>query len=445
MSEPKTTWEKADILLKFVGALLPAVVITLFGFMGRSYLVERETREANSRLYTELTSNREQADSSLRSGMFDTVISTFLSSQAAEPSDHDTVLAIELLAQNFHDVIDLAPLFQQVNDRVSQLPLQRQLQACLQESHSSLFGIDPTTEGESNDCLRGVDIASCLDQSGDILDCTADLIEQELAPEELASLRLKEQERRSLRGRLESVATDVVRSQIASLSEGTASVKQMFYYDRNGDLKANSPASLEVWLPLQELHVESVVGSDRLEREAVIRGSTDGNASAKWTATVSRISSAGDYDYLALSVEDGNKIDAGDKIYISDSHVATVVKTFDPNTAIPTRFFRVEPWDIRPDDREAEVRLTVSSPRSKGGATEFDQNFWVGFYDFPMIDNTRLTDGHRGAVVLTRMSRSHAELALVYFPASRASLKERLYYDEVIEDLQNQRSSGAGQ
>jgi hypothetical protein len=94
---------------------------------------------------------------------------------------------------------------------------------------------------------------------------------------------------------------------------------------------------------------------------------------------------------------------------------------------------------------EVMVRLYVSqiltqeecelSTMDLEGKREIDTNFVVGLFDFPMIDNTRLSSGERCAVSLTVLNPSVVSVALVYFPASRASLKDKPYYDEVIKDL----------
>ena len=60
----------------------------------------------------ELQTSREKADSDLRKSMFDTVITTFLKRESREPTD--LILTLELLAYNFHEVIDLGPLFKHV-------------------------------------------------------------------------------------------------------------------------------------------------------------------------------------------------------------------------------------------------------------------------------------------------------------------------------------------
>jgi hypothetical protein len=78
-----------------------------------------------------------------------------------------------------------------------------------------------------------------------------------------------------------------------------------------------------------------------------------------------------------------------------------------------------------------------AAPRlGEGGEdTIADLVFWVGYFDFPMLDNTWLPEGNRCAVVLREFHETSALITLVYFPASRASVKEKPYYDDVIREL----------
>jgi len=61
--------------------------------------------------------------------------------------------------------------------------------------------------------------------------------------------------------------------------------------------------------------------------------------------------------------------------------------------------------------------------------------FGVGFFDFPIIDNTRLSNDQRCAIVLTAFGESSADITAIYFPGSYASLKEKPYYQEVVQNL----------
>ena len=52
-----------------------------------------------------------------------------------------------------------------------------------------------------------------------------------------------------------------------------------------------------------------------------------------------------------------------------------------------------------------------------------------------MIDNTRLAHGQRCAVVLNSFSDQSADVTLVLFPGEYAGLKEKPYYNEVIDNV----------
>ena len=109
-----------------------------------------------------------------------------------------------------------------------------------------------------------------------------------------------------------------------------------------------------------------------------------------------------------------------------------------------TRRFKIEVLDYNPAVRELRFRLHVSPAGLPRGVDEADRWFWAGTFDFPLIDNTRLSGGDRCAIVVNELEATvgkdkkvsgSARISLTYFPASRASLKEKRYYDEVIEEM----------
>ena len=92
--------------------------------------------------------------------------------------------------------------------------------------------------------------------------------------------------------------------------------------------------------------------------------------------------------------------------------------------------------------REIEIRLRVSFPGR--GTQSVDRHFWVGQYDFPMLDNTQLSHGLRTSVVMTDFTASktkdgkdsgYVSFHLVVFPAASASFKERQDYDDILLDM----------
>jgi hypothetical protein len=97
--------------------------------------------------------------------------------------------------------------------------------------------------------------------------------------------------------------------------------------------------------------------------------------------------------------------------------------------------FSMDVLDVNVPDREIMVGLSVDTPDSIQGRQTKSATFTVSYFDFPMIDNTRLAGGDRCAVVLNGFSDQSADVTLVYFPGSYASLKEKPYYSEVIESI----------
>jgi hypothetical protein len=273
-------WSKLEIVLSPVGGLLTALSVALLGFFGSAYLNRKQESDTQSRVYAELTSQREQAESVLRKDMFGSIFESFL--RAPTPSTDIKVLNMELLAYNFHESLNLKPLFSH---------LRRQI-------------------GTPKD---------------DITQAYLD--------------------------RLEKVASDVTHKQMVVLEEDGQR------FDSTIDLKA-----------LREHPHDLTPHSTSLILEGI------------------------------------------------------------------ERTFRLLPLAVDPVARELQFGLEIITAKSFNDYYRVE--FSVGFYDFPMIDNTRLTHDQRCAVVLKRFEDDRAEVTLVYFPGSRASLKEKPFYEDVIRNLQ---------
>ena len=112
------------------------------------------------------------------------------------------------------------------------------------------------------------------------------------------------------------------------------------------------------------------------------------------------------------------------------------------------RIFRIVVLDIDKTKQEIKVRLEVLTPNDLDGEedTYIACEFSVGFFDFPMIDNTRLSHDQRCAIVFTDFYKPDSEnpianITLLAFPGSHASLKEKPYYEEIVHNLLNARKS----
>ena len=278
----KDLWDKLQIIFHPLNGLLTAVTIGVLGYYTSNLLRQNETVQANERVYTELMSSREMAESALRKDMFLSIIQTFFRPDPTGFSDLEArMLNLELLTYNFHESLNLKPLFAHMDRVIAKSP-------------------DPGREAYET--------------------------------------------------RLRQMTREVATRQLVLLEQ----VGQKF--SRTIDFEM---LKKEGYL---ELPPETLVLADR-ERE------------------------------FALTV-----------------------------------------LGLNPQTREIRMEMGV---RTKGDIEEQIRRFSVGPYDFPMIDNTRLSNDQRAAVVLTQAGPDSAEITLVYFPGSYASLKEKIAFDEVVEQLRD--------
>jgi hypothetical protein len=275
----KDIWDKLEIVFKPLNGLLTALAVGLLGYYTSNLLRQRETRETNERIYTQLMSSREQAESALRKDMFVSIIQSFLRPDSA--SLEDRMLNLELLAYNFHESLNLKPLFVHLN---------KQITASSDPSKAEYFN------------------------------------------------------------RLNSVARQITTKEMVLLEQVGRKFSRTVDFDR---FRAN-PGGLEL-----------------------------------------------DQETLTL---DGSE-----------------------------REFMLSVLEVDPKRRELTMELGVRTPKESPLVRRL--TFHVGYFDFPMIDNTRLSRDQRCAVELDQFGEGSAELTLVLFPGSYASLKEKVSYDEVVEKL----------
>jgi hypothetical protein len=278
-TKPKDHWDKVEIVLRPINGLLTALAVALLGYYTSSVLRQSELRQTNERVYTELMSSREQAESGLRKDMFLSIIQTFQNPDAA--GLEAKMLNLEMLAYNFHESLNLKPLFSHMNRQIS---------------------------------------ASRDAQKSDYMD------------------------------RLNQVAREITNRQMVLLQQ----VGKKF--DRSVDFQKfrATPGGLELEPEKLEL--------DNTERE-----------------------------------------------------------------------FMLSVLEVNPERREIKMELGVRTPKVSSNVQR--RTFNVGYYDFPMIDNTRLSDDQRAAVILNQTNEDSADFTIVFFPGSYASLREKVSYDEVVDRL----------
>jgi hypothetical protein len=106
--QQKDAWDKASIILSPLAGLLTAITIALVSYFASDYLNRNQENEAKTRLYTELMSRREESESALRKDMFTSIINSIF---GGSTGIDEKILQLELLAYNFHESLNLTPLF----------------------------------------------------------------------------------------------------------------------------------------------------------------------------------------------------------------------------------------------------------------------------------------------------------------------------------------------
>ncbi len=106
-----------------------------------------------------------------------------------------------------------------------------------------------------------------------------------------------------------------------------------------------------------------------------------------------------------------------------------------PGSTGTPRTFRVEVLAHDEQRKEFLVRLTVWNAGSPPVMELQTKPFHVGPFDFPLIDNTRLAGGDRVALTFDGAAEDVAQILLIYFPGSRASMKDKQYYEDMAAEL----------
>jgi hypothetical protein len=122
---PDKTKEKSTTPGEVLKIVAMPVVTLFLGFLFNNSLNSRQARENNVHLYAEMMGRREEADSSLRKDMFNSILGTFLAQDSKLKPDRHLdleVLNLELLAYNFHESLDIGPLITRVSRTASVVP-----------------------------------------------------------------------------------------------------------------------------------------------------------------------------------------------------------------------------------------------------------------------------------------------------------------------------------
>ncbi len=105
--------------------------------------------------------------------------------------------------------------------------------------------------------------------------------------------------------------------------------------------------------------------------------------------------------------------------------------------------------DFDRNEKTVRADLTIEQilKQKDGSLTPVEDNinreFTLNYYNFPMIDNTRLSRNRRFALVLEDFKSAGVSVRGMVFPGQYSSHRDRPFLSDAIEDLKRQFSEGA--
>ena len=276
---------------------------------------KRSDHQQDTRLYTELMSRREEADSALRTEMFKTILDGFLETPANAPRDIlSQILKLEILALNFGDALSLNPLFISLDKEIT------------------------------------------------------------------AQKSMLRPEKRLLRNRLRSLARRVSNSQLSALT----------------------PVGVEIRIEFSG-NLEQAQFSFAWPQEVVAE---------------------------ELLMNPGEFNDAAD-------HENRIAELATHELGSVTRSYNAVFSNPDSDLESIDVKLTIIE-EGVAGVVPTVMSFQLNFFNFPIIDNTRLSQDQRFALVLQEFNTDEGFIKVVgiCFPGVYASLRDKPFLDDVIKKLE---------
>lgn len=340
----KDIWDKIEILSRPIIASLTAGVIATIGYFGQNTITELSSQEQNARLYTELLSRREEAESSLRKDMFKEIMSGFFTDVDANNLTSDQIreggadykgdvirnnlskkiLKLEMLALNFGDSLSIGPLFTELSSDIERV---------LKANHDAIDDWK-TVAGPYQKRLRS--------------------LARRLASQQLATISSGSESSNKYE------FTITVQTELVEVPDEDENPESKVFY----------------WLSEDD---KEVIEGDKLKLDGVVR-------------------------FFEIKLSNAN---------LENYTVSVNIKILE-----------VPQGDSSDEDGTSEAPAIVA-----------DADFSLDFFNFPLIDNTRLSHNHRFALVIEEFDNNTIELKGVLFPGVYASQRDKPFLNEAIDDL----------
>jgi len=363
--------------LRSIGGIATAVMVATIGSVGSCVIQNQQENATRAQLYTSLMSQRENAESNVRKDMFQQILSSFLSNQTGkgcliEQIDED-LLRLELLSRNFHEMIEMEPLFIHVLLRiVREIPrLPNPFGDAKLET--GVFGV-----AGAQSAVGELDTSEiCQYKLRRLCEMDMTLSEGKEHPnidEDKWECFKKDFKKKKI-NQLIRIAKRITRKQIESLSTVEKRYRmEINLSDTCTDIRPNEP--------IKECKGKEQ-GKDKWFDLDLGRG-----VKRKFRILVCR--SFPDWNQVRIKVE----------------------------ALLTAKESKADPGAIK-NEKDEPVHVS---------------EFWLSFFDFPLADSTFLSDKERYSVILDKIDqeKNKAHISLLYFPASYAGLKEKSFYQQKL-------------
>ncbi|MCZ6594681.1 MAG: hypothetical protein O6943_07190 [Bacteroidetes bacterium] len=381
----KDRLDRIESLAKALGAILVPLAIVFIALIGNHYLQERQNQESKLKLFTELMSDREQSESTLRKDMFEVVLTQFFKKTENDKQEHIElqILNLELLTYNFSDSLDLNPLF--------------------------------------------INIVELIEDKYDLEEKNCGDIEQ---------YELNRSENKGLikycknRKRVEKLANITKKKQLTLLEQVGVSRDITIEYEQLDSCQSEYPnRPFRVFWQILELN--------DIKREVQVQVINIDQEMKEIELVISVMNlEEKDFNHPFYVTED--TADLNTPNIFNGLDVDKISKNGDNEK--PICYTDLEPEPKCHSDNSEKIKDQTENGQAKKHkeyekVSSNSNQFTLGYFDFPTINNTRLSHNQRLAVVLNNFEEASAEASLIIFPGSYSSLKDRPFYDDLINKL----------
>lgn len=408
-----------EIGTKVLTPIIAGVLIAWAGYVSNFTLTDISNRQESARLITQLQIQREQAESELRKDVFAQTLESFLL-KAKDSTQMNSLegaskqmLRLELLSLNFGDSLSLSPLFKEFRRDLSKIERKA--------------GEEPASKTKK--------------------ESASNTITDELR-NRLYSLarRVASTQASSLEAHGVSKSIDIPLYQLKNVKKEdyceTTLYRNGFSWPQREVLRSfgirysdyqSEDAKNEIQKKLREMYPSNDEGQNEEEL-------TFENAYIKAMHDVMEINFEGITRYLDVMVKN---IDPCTK----SANVTVLIYKDAPKDTGDTG----DTGDIKPVNY---VTLdSLSNAVIDGLEIEAERSFQLDYFNFPVVDNTRLRNNQRFSIILSdfdtgddkKDSRPHMELTGLLFPSEYASLRDKTGMEEARKLLESALKSGEGE